>query len=293
MDDAATQVRIGPYQEEKPVAPATGIMGRMAGAVRNFVGGTGGTPPADPQGVPTPPPLKVINLRPESRYSVRATVGAAFSTKRQETVSQLTELFKVYPPLAQAGMDILLSNMDGPGMKVLAERIKRTLPEELRDENEDAQYPIPPHAKAKLAKQEQAIQHMTVQLQQAAELIRTKQLELNSAERRTMMTTHAQIAVAIAKLGSTTESQALQNEFLRFTAQVERFHALELQQAEQEHQRGIGAAGAADATASQAQGEAAGLKAQAQGEAAGLASQTQAEGAAATAAATPPPAAAA
>jgi hypothetical protein len=284
MDDAATQVRIGPMPNEPAVqAPAaTGLMGRMAGAVRNFVGGTGGAPPADPNGVPTPPPLKVINLRPDSRYAVRATVGAAFTTKRQETVSQLTELFKVYPPLAQAGMDILLGNMDGPGMQVLADRIKRTLPAELRDENEDAQFPIPPAAQARLAKQDEAIQHLTVQLQQAADIIRTKKLELSSAERRTMMTTQASIAVALAKLGNEAESQALQNEFLRFTAQVDRLHALEMADAQNQHDMGMAGAGAADGAARQAQGEAAGLTA-----------QTQAEGAAATAAATPPPAQAA
>jgi portal protein len=259
MDDSPTLVKIGP--EEEVAAPSMvqrvgAFANRLVGRAKAMLGGQAPTTP--------PAPMKVIDLRPKGRYAVRATVGASFTTRRQEVVAQLTELFKAYPPLATAGMDILLANMDGPGMKQLAERMKRVLPAEFRDPNEDAQEPVPAHAAAKMAQQEQAIQFLTQHLQEAIETIKTKRLELTSRERIALMQTQTQIAVTIAKLGSDADRQVLDQEFQRFTTIINQLHEQEADESsrqhellmgdrDQQHQMGMAGADAAHAAAQQVQ----------------------------------------
>lgn len=223
MDDSPSLVKLGPVE----APPQPGLVSRAVGGVVGGLKSLGQSlmgQSAPPNAAKAPKPMKVIDLRAKGRYAVRATVGASFTTRRQEVVAQLTELFKAYPPLAVAGMDILIANMDGPGMKQLAERVKRQLPPELRDETGDDEEPIPAHAQAQLAQQDQAIQFLSENLQKAVETIKTKQLELNSREKIEMMRTQSQVAMTMAKLGSEADRSHLDREFQRFTQQVDILH---------------------------------------------------------------------
>jgi hypothetical protein len=222
MDDTSSLVQLGP-------APPPPMMSAMADKVRGFASRVGTMMSGAPAPTPAPTP-KIVTLQ-AGRYATVVTVGSAPATKRQETVSTLLELFKAFPPAAVAGMDILIDNMDAPGMKQLAERLRKALPPQFQDA-QDGEMPIPPQAQAEIAKGQQLVQLLGGQLQQANELLKNKKMELVSRERIAMMTTQASVAVAMAKLGSDADRAILDREFQRFTQQVDLMHDRMLSEAE-------------------------------------------------------------
>lgn len=289
QDDSPSLAQLrDPSQPARP-----GLMSRMASGVASGVRGLMGG------GADQPPPMKTIDLKPGSRYAVVATVGASFSTRRQEVVSQMTELFKAYPPLAQVGMDILVSNMDGPGMKELSERLKKQLPPGILEDNPDE--PVPASAQVKLQQQEQMIQAMQVGLEQATEIIQTKKLEIDGRERVAMIAAQSAIAVAMAKLGDNADRQRLEQQFELFNTLIDQLHEKSMAEGQQFHDARMATAQAGSAAAAagsqdaQARALAGGQQAHdrgmaAQGTADKLALQTDAAGHAQKLATTPKPA---
>jgi hypothetical protein len=70
------------------------------------------------------------------RFDVVADVGASYSTRRQEAADFQLELMKVLPePMAAAMAPIAVRNMDGPGNREIADRLDRTLPPNIREED--------------------------------------------------------------------------------------------------------------------------------------------------------------
>lgn len=56
------------------------------------------------------------------RYNVTVTAGPAFHSRQQETVAAINELAQIDPSILQIGGDILLNNIDSPGVDKIAER---------------------------------------------------------------------------------------------------------------------------------------------------------------------------
>jgi hypothetical protein len=73
------------------------------------------------------------------KYDVTAIVGASYSTKREEAAQNMVQVTQAYPQLMQIAGDILFKNLDWPGADEVAERIKKTLPPELQDQEDDEQ----------------------------------------------------------------------------------------------------------------------------------------------------------
>lgn len=67
---------------------------------------------------------EVVELNDLSRgnYDVVCTSGPAFQSKQQETVTAINEMAAIDPTIMQLGADVLLSNIDAPGIDLLAER---------------------------------------------------------------------------------------------------------------------------------------------------------------------------
>lgn len=72
---------------------------------------------------------KVITFQDLSRgtFSVACSAGPAFASRRQETVEGIMEMAGVYPGLIDMGLDVLLKNVDAPGMDMLSERAREML----------------------------------------------------------------------------------------------------------------------------------------------------------------------
>jgi len=61
------------------------------------------------------------------KYDVTCSVGKTFKNRQQESVAAISEVATIDPSIIQEGGDILLSNIEAPGMDQLAERKRQQL----------------------------------------------------------------------------------------------------------------------------------------------------------------------
>jgi len=112
------------------------------------------------------------------QYDVVVSIGPSFATRRQEMTQNMIELFKMNPALFQAAGDIFFRNSDWDGAQELAERAKKMLPPELKDESpEQAQLM---QAQQKMMQMGQALEQMQAQLKEKQD----NQAESNALENK-------------------------------------------------------------------------------------------------------------
>jgi len=112
------------------------------------------------------------------QYNVVVSIGPSFATRRQEMTQNMIELFKMNPALFQAAGDIFFRNSDWDGAQELAERAKKMLPPELKDESpEQAQLM---QAQQKMMQMGQALEQMQAQLKEK----HNNQAESNALENK-------------------------------------------------------------------------------------------------------------
>ena len=99
------------------------------------------------------------------RYSVSVDVGKSYRSRRQEAAEGIMTLINSYPQIIPIAGDILARNLDWPGNKELAQRLKKMLPPQLQD-------PSDPATALALSQQ---------QLAQAAAMVQELQQQLNAA----------------------------------------------------------------------------------------------------------------
>lgn len=68
-------------------------------------------------------------------YDVVIDVGPSYQTKRQEAWAMQVQLAQAYPKLLDVAGDIMLQNSDAPGAREIAERIRKTIPPQLLDDD--------------------------------------------------------------------------------------------------------------------------------------------------------------
>jgi hypothetical protein len=100
--------------------------------------------------------------------------------------------------------------MDWPGAKIIAERLKKTLPPELRDpEDDEEQQPLPPEVQQQMAMMKQMVDQLQQQLNVAQFKIETKQVEMSSRERMEF----AKLIVDLMKIEATLNSAEARDAF--------------------------------------------------------------------------------
>lgn len=114
------------------------------------------------------------------KYDVTIDDGPNYATKRQEAADAMLEFSKAFPQLSEVAGDLIFNNLDLAGAKEIAERLKKLLPENLKD-SENTQ--IPPQIQSQLQEMNQMVEALTEQLNQANDKIENKTLELESKER--------------------------------------------------------------------------------------------------------------
>lgn len=111
-------------------------------------------------------------------YSVMTVVGPTFTTKRQETAE--SQIAMLQTPLgniiAQTAPDMIIAAQDWAGADKLAERVKRSLPPQLTEE-EDDKAGIPPQVKQAMMQMEAQLQELSGALQQAQQELQSKQAD--------------------------------------------------------------------------------------------------------------------
>lgn len=114
------------------------------------------------------------------RYDVTISVGPSYQSRRQESVEAILQLVNSNPNLAPVVSDILVGNMDWPGAKQLAKRLKKIVPPDvLASENEDGgPPPIPPEVQQQMQAMQQQLDAAMAALGEKDEIIKTKAQEL-------------------------------------------------------------------------------------------------------------------
>lgn len=111
-------------------------------------------------------------------YDVTIKTGPPYSTLRQEAARNMTELAKGWPKFMDVAGDLAIRAQDWPGAEEIADRIKRTIPPEVRgqEEGDDSQPMVQtPNGPVPLEQAGQLIAQMQAQLQQAGQALQEAQ----------------------------------------------------------------------------------------------------------------------
>lgn len=136
----------------------------------------------------------------DGKYDVTISNGPSYATKRQEALASMLDLTKAYPQVAQAAGDLMIKNMDWPGASEIAERVKKTIPPEITQDEKTQNQQIPPEAAQQMQQMSQMLEQLTQQNNQLQDDIRTKKMELDSKERIEMAKLETQARIELAKL---------------------------------------------------------------------------------------------
>lgn len=86
------------------------------------------------------------------KYDVALSTGASYSTRRVEAAQAMMDAVQVWPQLLQVAGDLVAKAQDWPGADDLAERLKKTIPQQFLDP-EDRQGPDPEVQQMQMAMQ--------------------------------------------------------------------------------------------------------------------------------------------
>lgn len=125
---------------------------------------------------------QLINIS-AGKYDVTVDTGPSYATKRQEAVASMLDLTRSYPQAAKFAGDLMIRNMDWPGAQQIADRLKKTLPPGLQDDDKNEKPPLPAEVQAQMSQMGQMIDQLSQRLNQTTEIIKNKTMELQSKER--------------------------------------------------------------------------------------------------------------
>ena len=144
------------------------------------------------------------------RYDVAVSMGPSYQSRRQEAAAQMLELIRVNPTVSQVAGDLLVESMDLPNGKAIAERIRKTLPPEIRppDEGQPPQQVLA----MQLQQQSQLMEQLTQRLNQLQAEREMKAQENEAKERIELTRIHADLLKTMATLESKEHLALLQRE---------------------------------------------------------------------------------
>lgn len=166
---------------------------------------------------------KIYNLG-VGKYDVTVTVGPSYTTKRQESQEFMTQLAQADPTLMQKAGDIIISTFDVAGADRIADRVKRFLPPNILQGENDQQ--DPKQLLMQLQQQQQVLEHG---LQNADGMVTQMQQEMAAltAENQKLKVAAASKSDAVAasiQIGR--EKNATQVSIARMDAFMARIEAL-------------------------------------------------------------------
>lgn len=155
----------------------------------------------------------------KGKYDVTVSTGPSYATKRQEAVDSMLSLTQSYPKVAEVAGDLMVKNMDWPGANDVAERLKKTIPPELLDQ--EGEQDIPPQIKQQMMQMNQVIEQMTQALNEANEKVNNKTLELESKERIEFAKMELDYKKEMAKLDSSEALEAFRAEVAQINQRLD------------------------------------------------------------------------
>ncbi len=134
------------------------------------------------------------------QYDVSVSVGPSYQSKRQEAVASQLAFIQSFPQAAPVIGDLVVRNMDWPGAKEIADRLKRMLPPQLQDEGDGTPESQLAQAQSQLQQLSQQQQMLTQHLHAAMQTIETKQVEAASKEKIEGMKHQTQMSIEQMKI---------------------------------------------------------------------------------------------
>jgi hypothetical protein len=171
-------------------------------------------------------------------YDVVVSMGPAYAAQRQEAADIQAQMVDRNPKLLDIGGDIILRNIDGPGMQELADRVERTIPPEILGkkpgEEKDGKATVPiltqqlAATRTQLEQMGQALDQLTQALNEEKDKTRTEQNKLDLE--REKMYLDAQTKLEIATLQAA-PSPEVTEQITQLTQQLEwmRTHVAEME----------------------------------------------------------------
>jgi len=101
------------------------------------------------------------------KYDVALSTGTSYSTRRQEAAQAMMDAIQVWPNLMQVAGDLVAKAQDWPGADKLADRLRKTIPPQFLDQEEQKESGTGPGmAPEQIQQMQQALQQLTLENQQ-------------------------------------------------------------------------------------------------------------------------------
>ena len=157
-------------------------------------------------------------------YDVTVDVGPSYQTKRQESAESIMSLVNSYPSIMGIAGDLLVSSMDWPGAKQIAERLKRALPPSMLDDDDTDPKVQVQKLTAQLNQLMQQHQAVVQELNKASNVLLTKRLETESRERISAMSNQTQLIAAQVQIHGQGALQLLDNQLKTISSRLDLLH---------------------------------------------------------------------
>jgi hypothetical protein len=130
---------------------------------------------------------KVLHDLTIGDYDIVVKAGPSYSTLREEAADSMIEFGKSWPKLMDVAGDKVIRTMDWPGADEIADRVAKTIPPELRDDEGGEQQQDPnviqtPQGPIPADQVPQMLEHMNQQIQQMGQQLQEAQSGVQKAQ---------------------------------------------------------------------------------------------------------------
>lgn len=159
---------------------------------------------------------KVLNDMTVGEYDVTVSAGPSYNTLRQEASESMIEMGGKWPKLMEVAGDKVIRAMDWPGAQEIADRVAKTIPPELRDEEDGEQEPMVQTPKGPIPLDQAGA--MLVEMDQQITLMGQELTEAKSGVEKERIASAARIEVAEINAVSKQDVEELKG-FIQLTLQ--------------------------------------------------------------------------
>lgn len=172
------------------------------------------------------------------RYDVTISVGPSYQSRRQESVEALLSLIQSEPQVLPWVADVLVENMDWPGARQLANRLKKLVPPQAQDDA-GGKPSIPPEVQQQIQQMQQQLQAAMAALGEKDQLIQSKaqelaakgqvaKMEIDSKERIEQMRLQAELRMKQMDVESKKSLGLLQAQLQEISQRLDHAHEAKL-----------------------------------------------------------------
>lgn len=130
--------------------------------------------------------VETLNDLTVGTYDVTVSTGPSYSTLREEAAEAMVAVAGDFPKLMDVAGDLVIESMDWPGADKIADRLRKTMPANLTQENESGEEqgppPLPPEVEQALQQYDQLVEQLQQQLVESKAGIEKARIDAASRE---------------------------------------------------------------------------------------------------------------